>query len=71
MSPLVLGKILEVFVNLVTSEAKYPLEDWENLPLPMQMQLSEKPKTFSRFSVPFLESAWIFTHFHKKDDGHT
>ena len=39
MSPLVLGKILEVFVNTLTAEAKYSIEDLENLPLPIQIQL--------------------------------
>ena len=40
MSPLVLGKILGVFVNTLTVEGKYPVEDWENLELSIQMQLS-------------------------------
>ena len=39
MSPLVLGKILEVFVNTLTAEAKYSIEDLENLQLPIQIQL--------------------------------
>ena len=40
MSPLVLGKILGVFVNTLTAEGKYPVEDWENFQLSIQMQLS-------------------------------
>ena len=40
MSPLVLGKILGVFVNTLTAVGKYPVEDWENLQLSIQMQLS-------------------------------
>ena len=47
MSPLLLGEILEVFFNTLTPDGKYPIQDWENLELPIQMQLSEKPKTFS------------------------
>ena len=39
--------------------------------LPIQMQLSEKRKTFSQFFVPFLESTSNFKYFEKKDDGHT
>ena len=42
MSPLVLRKILGVFVNTLTADCKYPVQDCENLPLPIQMQLSEK-----------------------------
>ena len=60
---LVLGKILGVFVNTLTADGMYPLEDWENLTLSMQMQLSEKRKTFSEFFVPFLESTGNFKHF--------
>ena len=42
MSPLVLGKILAVFVNTLTADGKYPVQGCENLQLPIQMQLSEK-----------------------------
>ena len=41
MSPLVIGEILVVFVDALTAEGKYPVKDWENLPLPVQMQLSD------------------------------
>ena len=56
MSPLVISEILEVFVNTLTADDKYPVQDCENLQLLIQMQLSEKRKTFSEFFVPFLES---------------
>ena len=59
-SAVVLGKILNVFVNTLPADDKYPVEDWENLQLPMQMQLSEKRNTFSEFFVPFLESTSNF-----------
>ena len=39
-SPLVLGEILGVFVNTLTAEGKYAVEDWENLQLSIQMQVS-------------------------------
>ena len=42
MSPLVLGEILRVFVDTLPENGKYPIEDWENLPLPIQMQVNEK-----------------------------
>ena len=35
------------------------------------MQLSLKLKTFSDFSVPFLESTSNIKHFGKKDDRHS
>ena len=44
MPHLVLRKIFQVFVNSLTADGRYPVEDWENLQFPMQMQLSEKKK---------------------------
>ena len=41
MSPLVLGEALGVFVNTLTGDDKYPVEDFENLTLSIQMQLSD------------------------------
>ena len=71
MSPLAIAEILEVFVNILTADYKYPVQDCENLPLPIQMQLSEKRKTFSEFFVPFLASTSNFEHFQRKDDRHS
>ena len=42
MSPLVLGKYLWVFVNRLPADEKYRVQDWEDLPLSIQMQLSKK-----------------------------
>ena len=56
MSPIVLGEVLVVFVKSLTADGKYPIRHCDNLRLPIQMQLSEKRKTFSEFLVPFLES---------------
>ena len=47
MSPLVLREILGVILNTLTANGKYPVQDCENLQLAIQIQLSEKPKTFS------------------------
>ena len=66
MSPVVSGEILGVFVNTLTADVKYPLQDCENLQLPIQMQLFGKRKKFSQFFVPFLESTSIFKHFEKR-----
>ena len=57
MSPLVLGEILGVFVNTLIADDKYPFQDYENLRLPIQMQLPEKPKIFSQFFVSIRQSA--------------
>ena len=41
MSPLVLGETLGVFVNTLTADEKYPVQECENLQLPIQLQLSQ------------------------------
>ena len=74
MSPLVLGEILRVlrvFVNTLTADGKYPVQECQNLQLPIEMQFSEKRKSFSKFFVPFVESTSNFNHFEKKDDCHS
>ena len=67
ISPIVLGEILEMFLNTLSADGKYPIEDWENLPLPFQMQVSEKRKTSCQFFVPFMDSASNFKQFEKKN----
>ena len=47
MSPLLLGEILGVFVDTSPDDAKDPVEYYDNLRLPIQMQLSGKQKPFS------------------------
>ena len=67
MSPLVLGQFLAVFANTLTADGKYPVQDCENLQLPIQIPLSEKRKILSKFFVAFLESTSNFQHFEKED----
>ena len=71
MCPLVSGEMLGLFLNTLTSDGKYPLQGCENLQLLIQMKLSEKPKNFSEFFVPFLDSTANFEHFERKDDRHS
>ena len=71
ISPVVLGEVLVVFVNRLTADGKYPVQDCDYFQLPIQMQLSEKRKTFSQFFVPFLESTSNFKDFEKNDDCHS
>ena len=68
--PLVLGDILGGSVNTLTPDAKYSVQDCENLLHPIRMQLSEKPLAFSELFVPFLKSPSNFKHFEKEDDYH-
>ena len=71
MSPLVLGEILGVYVTTLTANAEYPVEDCENLRLPIEMELSKKLNIFAQFCVSFLESPSNFIDFLKKDDCRT
>ena len=60
-----------VFVNRLTVDAKYPVQDCETWLLPIQIQLFEKRKTFSELLGPFLESTSNYKHFEKRDDCHS
>ena len=66
MSYLELCEKLGVVVNTLTADDKYPVEDWQNLPLSIQTQLFEKRKTFSESFVPFPKSKSNFKHLKKK-----
>ena len=53
-------------INKLTANYEYSRSNTDNLPLPVQMQLSEKLKTFYRFFIAFFESAVNFEHFERK-----
>ena len=61
-------KILTLFVNTLTVDEKDYLLNRDNLTQPIQMQLSQKQKTFSEFFFAFLKSILNFKHLPKKDD---
>ena len=61
------GEVLVVFVNRLTADGKYPVQECDILQLPIQMQLSEKRKTFSEFFVLFLESTSNLKDLKKKE----
>ena len=52
----------------MTADDKNPLRNSENLPQPIQMQLSKYLKTFSQNFAEFLESISNLKHFERKDD---
>ena len=55
MSLLVIGQILGLFVNTLTTDDKYSLRNSEFLLQTIEMQLSKKQKTFSQFFANFLK----------------
>ena len=68
MSPLVIQKIIRLFLNILTVNDKQYLLNKDNLMQPIQMQLSQKQKTFSEFFFAFLKSILNFKYLPKKDD---
>ena len=71
MSRLVLGETLVVFVNALTPDGKYPVQDCENLLLPIEMQLSKKEKSFLNFLCHFCNLHQFLNILKNKDDRHS
>ena len=65
-----LNKTLRPFVNTLTVDDKHYLLNRDNLTQPIQMQLSQKQKTFSEFFFAFLKSILNYKHLPKKVDHH-
>ena len=63
---LVLSKMLRVFVDTLTADDKYFPLNRDNLTQPIQILLSQKQKTLSRFLFAFLKPTLNFQHFQKK-----
>ena len=55
----------------MTANYEYSRSNADNLPLPVQMQLSEKLKRFYQFFIAFFESALNLEHFEKKNEPHS
>ena len=60
-----------MFVNTLTVNDNHYLLNRDNLTQPIQIQLSQKQKTFSEFFFAFLKSILNFKHLPKKDDPHS
>ena len=59
-------QILGLLVNTLAADEKYPVPNRDSLTIPIQMELSEKEKTFSQFSAAFLKYRLKFEFFLKK-----
>ena len=66
-SPLMICKILGLFVNLLTADEKYSLLKRRNLLPHIPMHLSQKRKNFPIFFLIFINLDWILKIFKKKD----
>ena len=58
--------MLRLFVNTLTVDEKHFLLYTDNLTQPIQIQLSQKQKTFSEYFLAFLKSILNFKHLPKK-----
>ena len=63
-------KILRLFLNILTVKDKHYLLNRDNSTQPIQLQLSEKQKTFNELFFPFLKSILNLKQLPKKDDPH-
>ena len=70
-SLLVIFKILRLLINTFTADEKYYLLNRNCLTQPIQMQLSQKQKTFSGIFFAFLIGILNFKDFQKKDGTHS
>ena len=64
-------QIPKALVNTLTVNDKRYLLNRDNLLQPIEMQLSQKQKTFCRFFFAFLKSILNFKHLPKQDDLHS
>ena len=63
-------QLLGLLVNTLAADEKYPLLNRDNLAIPIQMQLSQKQKTFCEFFAAFLKFRLNFKYFETKYDPH-
>ena len=64
-------KILRLFVNTLRVDEKHYLLTKDNLTQTIQIQLSQKEKTFLQFLFSFVKSILNFKHLPKKGDPHS
>ena len=64
-------KILRLFVNTFTVDDKHYLLTRDKLTQTIQIQLSQKEKTFFEFFLAFFKSILHFKHLPKKDEPHS
>ena len=60
------SRSLGLLGNTFTANNWFSGSDKVNLPLPFQMHLPQKLKTFSQFFIAFLNVTFIFKHLEKK-----
>ena len=64
------SQILGLFGNIFGANDNYLVLNRVNLTIPVEMQLSEKEKTFSQVFSSFMKCSLNFDYFETKDDAH-
>ena len=59
-----------LLVNTLAVDEKYPVLNRGNLTIPIQMQLSQKQKSFPQFFPAFFKSGGNFERLEKKDESY-
>ena len=70
MSFFLTGEILDLVLNTLAADQKYLVLHSDNLTILIQMELSQKQKTFSEFFAVFLKCISNFERLEKNDDAH-
>ena len=60
--------MLRLFANTLTADYKYSCSNMQSFLQQFRTLLSQKPKTFSGFFIPFLKCAWNLEQFEKNDE---
>ena len=68
---LVRSEVLGQFVNTITAIYNYIRQNLESLRQRVQTPISLKPKTFSGFFIPLMNSTLNVEYFEKKDQSHS
>ena len=63
-----ISETLGLFVNTLTADEQYYLQNRKNLQEPIQLQLSKKQKSFSQLLPAYMKSISNVRQFKKKDD---
>ena len=69
-SLLLICQILGPLVNTLAADERYPVLNRDDLSVGIQIQLSQKQKTFSQFFAAFLKFSLNFQYFQKNEYPH-
>ena len=62
-------EILQLFVNILTTDDKYSSRNIQNLTQQLQTTISQKQKTFYRLFITYVKSRTSSDDFVKKDES--